>query len=141
MLWCRPTDRALSCRPPVTLPWSTDGRPPCPLPMRAAGGWRASRTLGWRPVSSNALLSGVRCSDRETGSKLVAVQRGGFTADQPERNGRAVAIRCSVGNPSISVDGESEFLADRRLAIGVFDYREIMGYDVLVCPTGQHEQT
>src|SRR5262245_25704507 len=37
----RLTDRALSCRPPVKLAGPTDGRPPCPLPTRAAGGWSA----------------------------------------------------------------------------------------------------
>src|SRR5262245_52143381 len=34
----RLTDQASSCRPPVTLPWSTDGRPPAGEPSQAE--WR-----------------------------------------------------------------------------------------------------
>src|SRR5262247_2204912 len=55
----RLTDRALSCRPPVTLPRS-DRRPPARVAYRcgrpAAGA--PPRTPGRRPVSSNALLGG-----------------------------------------------------------------------------------
>src|SRR5262245_46713589 len=55
----RLTDRALSCRPPVTLPW-VDRRPPARVAYRcgrpAAGA--PPRAPGRRPVSSNALLGG-----------------------------------------------------------------------------------
>src|SRR5262245_37385286 len=54
----RLTDRALSCRPPVTLPWSTDGRPR--VSPTDAGGRRLAdpetRADRRRPVSSHALL-------------------------------------------------------------------------------------
>src|SRR5262245_18149892 len=42
----RLTDRALSCRPPVTLPWSTDGRPP--VPLTDGGGRRLGRPRALR---------------------------------------------------------------------------------------------
>src|SRR5262245_29977466 len=58
-LLSRLTDRALSCRPPVTLPW-LDRRPPARVAYRcgrpAAGA--PPRAPGRRPVSSNALLGG-----------------------------------------------------------------------------------
>src|SRR5262245_835757 len=48
----RDRDRALSCRPPVTLPWSTDGRPP--VSLTDAGGRRLGRSRAPRGGSRSA---------------------------------------------------------------------------------------
>src|SRR5262245_37253803 len=65
----RLTDRASSCRPPVTLPWSTDGRPR--VSPTDAGGRRLGRPRAPRPAPSNALFSG--CNSYQDSFEHAAV--------------------------------------------------------------------
>src|SRR5262245_46101235 len=88
------TDRALSCRPPVTLPWSTDGRPP--VSPTDGGGRRLGRPApGRRPVSSTALLGGGR-GRRTLVERLVHAQRStSWKRDVDDPTPSFVVDRCA----------------------------------------------